>query len=206
MKIYLGAMALFAATACSSWGTLNTAEVLPPEAQPLGTAESAATRGRPTKWQKQTFGKLVKLVGHTYRGEPLEGSTEATADIQSWDWALGGAGLSIRHALEDRSYGGETLVYYDKATDGLAYVYVTNAGFRTEGVFEIAEDGSWMAEEDVKGHASIIKVRSKGQLRSDGSLLTASEYYQDDAWTAGNSFLYREVLNMSPVLDIPKPD
>ncbi|MEO1406132.1 MAG: hypothetical protein AAFV54_06535 [Pseudomonadota bacterium] len=187
---------------CSSWSTLNQDEMLPPEAR-FHATKPAARVAKATKWQKETFGPLVEFIGHTYRGEPLEGSSEAVADIQTWNWAIGGAGVSIQHALEDRSYGGETLIYHDAATDALSYVYVTNAGFRTEGTFELADDGSWVAEEAVTGHPTITKVRSTGSPRSDGSLMSVSEYLQEGEWTPGNQFLYREVFDAVPELDVP---
>ncbi|MEM6898856.1 MAG: hypothetical protein AAF583_03670 [Pseudomonadota bacterium] len=189
---------------CNSWNTLNQAEVLPPEARLGESNEQSPPADRATGWQKDTFGRLVELVGHTYRGEPLEGNSEANADIQSWNWAIGGAALSINHALEDRSYGGETLIYLDSQTDALAYVYVTNAGFRTEGTFQLTEGGGWVAEEEVTGHPSITKVRSIASRRSDGSLMSVSEYFQNGEWTPGNQFLYREVFDIKPELDIPQ--
>ncbi|MEM7005074.1 MAG: hypothetical protein AAF498_04280 [Pseudomonadota bacterium] len=189
---------------CNSWNTLNQAEVLPPVARQGEDDVQPPPAVRATKWQKDTFGRLVELVGQTYRGEPLEGSSEAVADIQSWNWAIGGAGLSINHALEDRSYGGETLIYLDSETNALAYVYVTNAGFRTEGTFQLTEGGGWIAEEEVTGHPSITKVRSTGSRRSDGSLMSVSEYFQNGEWTPGNQFLYREVFDTQPELDVPK--
>ncbi|MEO0883761.1 MAG: hypothetical protein AAFY34_13675 [Pseudomonadota bacterium] len=195
--------ALAVLSACGSWNTLNKEHMLPPEARPSATP-TTPRNVRATPWQRETFGKLVEFVGHTYRGEPLEGSSGAVADIQAWNWAIGGAGISIRHALEDRSYGGETIVYFDAETDALAYVYITNAGFRTEGTFEVAEDGSWAAEEAVTGHDTITKVRSTGTQRSDGSLLSESEYYENGEWRSGNRFLYREVVDAVPELDIPK--
>jgi len=200
-RILAIAAAMAALVGCASWSTLNSDANLPPEARPAnGEATDIA---EVTPWQKETFGVLAGFAGRTYRGEPLEGSSEAVADIQSWNWAIGGAGLSIRHALEDGSYGGETLVYHDKASDRLAYVYVTSAGFHTEGSFDINEDGSWTAVEEVTGHPSITKVRSNGHQRSDGSLMSASEYYQDDDWVPGTQFLYREVFDIEPVINPP---
>lgn len=188
---------------CSSWQTLNKAEMLPPEARPSSISTARAVP-KATRWQRDTFGPLAELVGHTYRGEPLAGSSATVADIQSWNWALGGAGVSITHALEDKSYGGETIIYRDGETNQLAYVYITNAGFRTEGTFVLSEDGSWIAEEAVSGHESITKVRSTGNQRADGSLISESEFLQNGQWTPGNRFLYREVFDALPELTIPK--
>lgn len=201
IRFLLSLSALAFLAGCAEWKMLN-AETMTPETATASTLRERVV-AEPTAWQTETFGSLTRFVGRTFRGEPLEASSEANADIQSWDWALGGAGLSIRHALEDGSYGGETLIYHDNAADALAYVYVTNAGFRTEGIFLLEEDGSWQAEEDVSGHDTITKVRSTGRERLDGTLLSTSEYFKDGTWTPGHEFLYREVFDMSPDLKTP---
>ncbi len=121
------------------------------------------------------------MIGNTYRGlgadEDGDGAPDAdlTPDIQVWDAALGGNAVRIRHTIADASYGGETLIYPDTA-QGLAYVYVTTAGFRTEGSITVADDGSWTATEDVIGHDEIIRVRSVGTIHADGSLSAVSDY------------------------------
>lgn len=157
----------------------------------------------PTAWQKETFGSLAELVGKTFLGGPGGDSSEQTADVQYWSWAVGGSVLSITHALEDGSYGGETLVYRDNSTDGLAYVYVTDGGFMTQGSFTLDDEGGWVAEEEVTGHPTITKVRSTGVMKETGELVSTSEYFQNGEWVAGNNFTYREVVGRRPEFDAP---
>ncbi|MEM1086755.1 MAG: hypothetical protein AAGH90_03430 [Pseudomonadota bacterium] len=144
----------------------------------------------PTKLQTETFGALTDLVGARLRGTPSDGSTERAPDIQQWEWALGGTAILIRHALEDRSYGGDTYVYKDAARGELVYVYVTNAGFRTEGVILLNDNGSYTAEEDVAGHPTITKVRSTSVINRDGSTSMTSEYLDGGDWVPGHAFNY----------------
>jgi len=162
------------------------------------------TRPNPTPAQTETFGALTAFVGNTYRGIPGGGGDpDAKADIQKWSWALGGTAIKIRHAIEDGSYGGDTYVYKDAAAGGLVYVYITNAGFRTEGTITINEDGSYTADEAVTGHPTITMVRSTSRLNEDGSSTMASEMLENGEWTPGHSFTYQPTTLPLPTLKAP---
>lgn len=155
--------------------------------------------------QLKVFGPLMMLVGKRLRGTPTDRSTERAADIQKWEWALGGTAILIRHALEDGSYGGNTYVYKDAASGDLVYVYITNAGFRTEGVILLNDDGvGYTAEEDVAGHPTITKVRSTSVINEDGSSSMTSEYLDGGNWVPGHAFNYVPTEKPLPKL-IPKP-
>ncbi|MEL7129283.1 MAG: hypothetical protein AAGK23_07030 [Pseudomonadota bacterium] len=184
---------------CADWKMLNSDTVVADD-----VAARLASRPNPTDWQQATFGVLADFPGRTFRGEPSDNSSETQADIQSWAWALGGAGLSVTHALEDGTYGGETLIYQDKSSDALAYVYVTNAGFRTEGTFTLGDDGTWEAIEAVQGHETITKVRSRGRVRADDALVMQSDYLSEGEWEPGHGFVYREVFDEMPNLNKPE--
>ena len=157
----------------------------------------------PTSMQIETYGALSDLVGKRLRGTPVDGSTERAADIQKWEWALGGTAILIRHALEDGSYGGDTYVYKDAASGELVYVYITNAGFRTEGVILLNDDAGYTAEEDVAGHPTITKVRSTSEINEDGSSSMTSEYLDGGNWVPGHAFNYVPTEKPLPKL-IPK--
>jgi hypothetical protein len=148
---------------------------------------------------RETFGALLDMVGMCYRGIPVGGSTERKPDIQHWQWALGDTAILIRHALEDGSYGGDTYIYKDAESGKLVYVYITNAGFRTEGVIELSDDSGFTAEEAVTGHPTITKVRSISSFKDDGSIHVASELFEDGQWGAGHAFTYNRT-STPPVL------
>ncbi|MEM9939496.1 MAG: hypothetical protein AAF768_11650 [Pseudomonadota bacterium] len=169
-------------------------------------AEGALSAQGPTAAQIETFGPLTEFVGKTFKGAPLAAGSEAKADIQQWNWALGGSAILIKHAIEDGSYGGNTYVYKDAASGDLVYVYITNAGFRTEGSMTVNDDGTYIAEEAVEGHPSITKVRSTSRLADDGSTLMTSEYLDDGVWTPGHRFLYKPTSDPLPPLAPPVSD
>lgn len=154
--------------------------------------------------QAEVFGPLAAMVGKKWRGEPLGESSEQEPDYQSWEWALDGAALLIRHALADGSYGGDTYVYRNAKDEGLTYVYTTTAGFITQGAFTFGDDGSWTAEEVVEGHPEITRVRSTVIPGEDGSLAMSGSYLRNGAWEPGHGFIYRETDEAMPVLNAIK--
>lgn len=160
--------------------------------EPAGPSAAIVTPQAPTDWQRATFGALADLAGKGYRGEGINPDGSTFTDHQVWEWALSGHVLRCTHALGDGSYGGETLIYPD-AQGGLAYVYVTIAGFRTEGTMSLAPDGGWVAMEAVTGHPTITRVRSTGRIEPDASLTSTAEFEQDGAFVPGHSFTYRQI-------------
>lgn len=186
-------------TACSSWGALNSDDMLR-EARERSAQTSQAKAH--VHWQEETFGPLAGFVGKTFRGEPItaekEPNPDGVADIQSWTWSDDGKEIIIRHALEDGSYGGVTNVYPDGEDDELAYRYVTGGGFETLGKFTFDEDGSWEAIEVVDGHETITHVRSRGYQRADGALISEADYLTADGWQRGHSFVYTNFVGDVP--------
>lgn len=195
MKSGLGAVALSVMAACATPAEQAPAVII---------AEEATVDPALSALQAERFGALADMVGKTWRGEPLGDSSEQQPDYQQWRWVMDGTALLIRHALADGSYGGDTYVYPSPVGDMLNYVYVTTAGFTTEGSFMLAEDGSWTAEEVVEGHDEITLVRSKGTRGADGSLMSESSYLRNDVWEPGASFLYRETNEPMPTLQAVK--
>jgi hypothetical protein len=177
---YLWALAALTVAACAGPGGNAPA--------PLLVREEA--RPPPSAAQREAFGPLADLVGQTWRSEPAGEGAAGPGDIARWNWDLGGRVIVSRHALEDGSYGGVTYIYRNAASGMLDYVYVTSAGFHTSGSYQMAEDGSWTAEEDVSGHPRVTKVRSTAQILSDGRLRVRSEYFTDGEWAAGRDVIY----------------
>lgn len=146
------------------------------------------------------FGALETLVGKTWRSAPVGEGETGPADVSRWSRDLGGRVLVNRHVLEDGSYGGVTYVYENAQTGSLDYVYVTSGGFHTSGSFELGEDGSWTAEEEVTGHETITRVRSTGRITPDGRLTMTSEYLANGEWMPGRNVVYGQTTQALPEL------
>lgn len=199
MKTGLLAIAAMALAGCAEWGMLTDKSLVPD-----GTEERvrAATSVKPaTPEQVARFGILAQLPGRTMRGRPVARSTELANDMQRWDWTENGTAISIRHALEDGSYGGETIVRQDPQTGDLGYDYTTNAGFTTQGTFTLSEDGrSWTASEKVSGQSDVLEVQSEGRLNQDGTMRISSRYLTSEGWQDGHGFIYYETFDPMPQL------
>jgi hypothetical protein len=167
----------------------------------MACATPRADTLRVSEAQRAAFGTMADLAGKTWRGTPTGNGPE---DVAQWSFDLGGTVLVSRHVLADHTYGGVSYIYRNKATGALDYVYITSGGFRTEGSYVLNADGSFTAEEEVKGHKEITRVRSTGRFQADGSFTSASEYLTAAGWTPGHSFIYRPSTGGLPALQ-PKP-
>jgi len=150
------------------------------------------------------FGPLAALIGRCYKGTPTGESVEQIADIQYWSTALGGAAITIEHALEDGSYGGISYVYPKARSDDFTYIYITNTGFHTQGTIILDSDGSFTASETVDGHPTITEVRSATQFDESGLTSMTSKFLDDGIWKPGPGFTHEVTTQAFPRLQTPK--
>jgi hypothetical protein len=136
---------------------------------------------------------LRPYIGKTWRGVLSQPGQPEMIDISRWERALNGTAIKISHSVNQGEYGGETMLFYDKKQQSLAYYYFTTAGFYTHGTMSIdAKTQVLTAEETVENNAKgITKVRSSSRL-SETTLTTTSEYLQQGKWVAGHSAVYQQ--------------
>ena len=139
------------------------------------------------------FEPLKPYVGKTWRGTFANSTPERPmVDISRWEWALGGQVIRILHSVNDGRYGGETIIVWDAAKEGLVYFYFTTAGFYTTGTMQI-EDGKFTTYEEVKGNQQgITAVKAVGEILPDGRFKSTSQYLKDGEWVEGHEILYEE--------------
>ena len=153
----------------------------------------------------ERFGVLLDFVGNCYRATPTGDSAEQTADIQFWSLALGGAAITIEHALEDGSYGGISYIYPSAEPDAFTHVYITNAGFHTQGTIIVNDDQSFTASETVNGHPTITEVRSISRFDETGLTSMTSEFLDQDEWQPGPAFTHEVTTEPFPRIRMPIP-
>lgn len=136
---------------------------------------------------------LRPYIGKTWRGQLSQPGQPEMVDISRWERALNGTAIKISHSVNQGEYGGETILFYDKKQQSLAYYYFTTAGFYTHGTMSIDPKTQVLtAEETVENNANgITKVRSTSRL-SATTLTTSSEYLQQGKWVAGHSAVYQQ--------------
>jgi hypothetical protein len=136
---------------------------------------------------------LRPFLGKTWRGE-FRNSTPANPmiDVSRWERALNGTAVRVLHSMNDGSYGGETLLTWDKEKETLVFHYFTTAGFQTTGTMKVTE-GRFTSHEVVKGDAKgVTEVKATGEVRPDGTMIAKSEYLRDGKWVPGHEITYRE--------------
>lgn len=135
------------------------------------------------------------LLGRTWRGEFKNSTPEKpVVDISRWERALNGKAVRVLHSVNHGSYGGESIIRWDKESKQLVFYYFTTAGFMTTGTMKVV-DGKFIGIEKVSGGAGgVTEVRSTTELRADGTLLTKAEYLKDGqpAPDRGREVIYRE--------------
>jgi hypothetical protein len=139
------------------------------------------------------FAPLLPLLGKTWRGEFANSTPEKPViDIARWELALNGQAVRVLHSINDGEYGGESILLWDEASQGLVYSYFTTAGFTTRG--RMTFDGSRLiSHEIVTGSQNgITEVKAVHELLPDGAMRVSSEYLQNGAWIPGRETLYRE--------------
>ena len=154
-------------------------------------AASAADAARPALHPE--LEALRPFLGRTWSGEFKNSTPEKpVVDISRWERALNGQAVRILHSINRGSYGGETIVRWDAEKKALVYFYFTTAGFMTTGTMTISGQ-RYVAHEKVSGAADgTTEVRSSGELKPDGTMVTESEYLKGGQWVPGHGAVYRE--------------
>jgi len=138
---------------------------------------------------------LKPFVGKTFRGIMGDPKGEHSVDVQRWERILNGTSIRIMHSVDEGAYGGETILYWDKQEQRIAYYYFTTAGFITHG-YMLVEEGKYIAFEKVDGNEQgISEVKSITVLNEDGSLTATSEYFKNGEWVEGHKIEYSLDMN-----------
>lgn len=112
-------------------------------------------------------------------------------DVAKWERALNGKALRTLHSINNGEYGGESLIFFDKAKQQIVFYYFTTADFYTQGSIKVLNDHSFVAFEDVTGNADgITQVKSTSTL-SDNLLTVSTSYLKKGHWTAPETRIYK---------------
>ncbi len=138
------------------------------------------------------------LDGKTFRGEGAGPDGAPIIDIAKWQTILGGRAFQSTHRLEDGSYGGRTIFFYDEDAKEYIFHYFTTAGFHTTGTATPTRDG-FMVIEQVRGHPKYVEVRSEIAI-GEGSMRVASRHKdKNGVFTDGEVMIYHEIEDPGPL-------
>lgn len=153
-------------------------------AEPAASAPATGNVYEPMK-------PFLPYINKTWRGVGKDEKGKEIIDIQRWQLILGGRAVETSHGMEDGSYGGRTIIFFDEGKKTYIYHYFTTAGFHTQGTMKIEGD-KIVSSEIVSGHATIAQVDATMTM-ADGKMTTASEYISKDGTRApGHGFVYVE--------------
>jgi hypothetical protein len=140
--------------------------------------------------------QLKPFIGKTWKGEFKNSTPEKPVfDVAKWERALNGQAVRILHSINNGEYGGESLIFWDKAKNTLTYYYFTTAGFFTHGTMKL-ENAKYTSHESVTGSSDgITEVKATGEITADGKMITKSEYLKNGKWVNGHQAVYVEDRN-----------
>ncbi len=134
-------------------------------------------------------------VNETEDGKPV-------FDVARWELALSGQAIRMFHSVNEGSYGGETIVMWDREKEALVYTYFTTAGFFTQGTIEFDDDGSFKSRELVTGNQSgFTEVESTSRLLPDGRMKVHTRMLQNGSWVDRGEVFYEKSPGTRLVLD-----
>lgn len=138
----------------------------------------------------------------TWKGEFANSTPDKPLfNVERWEYALNNQAIRITHSVNEGTYGGETIVYVDKAQNQLVYFYFTTAGFMTSGTMNVENGKRFTALEKVYGNeGGVTEVKSTVELLPDGRMKTSSQYLKDGSWTDGHAITYSEAPDAKVIL------
>lgn len=141
---------------------------------------------------------FAKLAGRAWRGEGTGPDGKPIVDIARYEMILGGRAFQSTHRLENGTYGGRTIIFYDEGAKTYVFHYFTTAGFHTIGEIAPTETG-FTAVEKVQNHPHYAEVRSEA-IFGDGTIEMRSQHVTHDGDVSdGDGLFYREIDDPGPL-------
>ena len=141
---------------------------------------------------------FAALHGKTFRGEGAGPDGAPIVDVAKWQTILGGRAFQSTHRLEDGSYGGRTIFFYDESAKEYIFHYFTTAGFHTTGTAMPTEKGFFVVEE-VRGHPKFIEVRSDIAITDSSMTIESRHKDKDGNVSDGEVLTYHEIEDPGPL-------
>ena len=158
----------------------------------VASMTGAASAEEKTAAVYEPMAPFAKLAGRAWRGEGTGPNGEPVVDIAKYEMILGGRAFQSTHKLENASYGGRTIIFYDEGAKAYIFHYFTTAGFHTTGEIAPTETG-FTAVEQVQNHPEFAEVRSKAFYGDKTIRVVSSHVTHDGTVSAGDELVYKEI-------------
>ena len=137
---------------------------------------------------------LQPFIGKTWKAHFKNSTPEKPRiDVAKWERALNGQAVRILHSVNDGSYGGESIIMWNKKNQRIEYHYFTTAGFMTQGTMKV-EGKKLITRETVIG-GEVTEVEATNELTADGKLRVTAQYFKDGKPAGGREMTYEEAPN-----------
>ena len=137
---------------------------------------------------------LRPFIGKTWKGHFKNSTPEKPrVDVAKWERALNGQAVRIIHSVNDGSYGGESIITWNKKNQQLEYHYFTTAGFTTHGTMKV--DGKKLITRETVTGGEVTEVEATNELTADGKLRVTAQYLKDGKPAGGREMVYEEAPN-----------
>lgn len=167
-----------------------------------GAAEQSIEAEQQTVVEYEPMAPFAALAGKAWRGEGVGPNGQPIVDIARYEMILGGKAFQSTHRLEDGSYGGRTIIFYDEGAEKHIFHYFTTAGFHTTGEITPTETG-FVSVEKVQGHPEFVEVRAEAFFEEDliGPVIRirSSHVKMDGETSEGEELIYREIDDPGPL-------
>jgi hypothetical protein len=108
---------------------------------------------------------------------------------------LNGQAVRILHSVNDGSYGGESIIMWNRKNQRLEYDYFTTAGFTTHGTLKVEGKKLITRETVTGGNGDVTEVEATNELTADGKLRVTAQYFKDGKPAGGREMTYEEAPN-----------
>ncbi|MEZ5891965.1 MAG: hypothetical protein R3C58_02280 [Parvularculaceae bacterium] len=135
---------------------------------------------------------FADLAGTAWRGEGTGPDGKPIVDNAYYEMILGGRAFQSTHRIENGSYGGRTIFFYDEGAKKYLYHYFTTAGFHTMGEIIPTEHG-FTSVEAVIGHPTIVEVRAEAVFGDDTITVTSQHVDNTGKVSGEEGFVYHRI-------------
>jgi len=111
-------------------------------------------------------------------------------DVSRWERALNGKAVRVLHSVANGSYGGESILMWDRSRSSIVFYYFTTAGFYTHGTTTMTETGIRNVEEVVGNSDGITQVESTSTIDEDGRMIVVSRMLKRGEWQEPERVVY----------------
>ena len=146
--------------------------------------------------------EMKPFIGNTYKGDFINSTKENPMyDVLSFERALNGNAIKVKHSVNNGEFGGETMVMWNPEKGRLQSWYFTSAGSLTIQNVQIKKDTFISIENVERNQNGITKVKTIIEALNEDQIKKRTKYLMNNLWKDGSETLYKKVNGLKPVFN-----